>query len=114
MFFFFFRDFQRDFIPGSIFPIYFFGLIFNLFIMVSVVSVPVRNVVKKYQDILYAKGVLFTVSSNMPIFEKDEKATRHFCAELFRDKEMFLEFLREVGLIKPRVVCPECKGFMNI
>lgn len=54
---------------------------------------------------------MFRVSSNRFIAGKDGSPTLYFCTEIFRNRKMFL---RNVSLIKPGFVRPNCLENMSI
>lgn len=75
--------------------------------------VPVKEVVLKYQDLLKEK-VLMRISSNRLILGKNGVGSRLFYMELFRNRELFMDFLREVGLIKSNNICEKCGKNMKL
>lgn len=70
------------------------------------------SVVKKYQEILSTK-LSFTFSNRRPTLGKDGEANRFFLFHLCNDKKLFIDFLKETGLIISELKCDKCEAPMN-
>lgn len=70
------------------------------------------SVVKKYQEILLT-NLNFTFSNRRPTLGRDGEANRLFLFHLTNDKKLFIEFLKETGLIISELNCDKCEASMN-
>lgn len=60
--------------------------------MAPLVCIPVKDVVKKNQDILYEEGRIVRVSNNKRIVGKDGRATLNFLQRFLQIERCFLIF----------------------
>lgn len=72
----------------------------------------VYSVVKKYQETL-SVNLKFTFSCKRPTLGRVGEANRLFVFYLCSDKQLFLEFLKETGLIMKELRCEKCYSPMK-
>lgn len=77
------------------------------------VQVPVCSVIDRYRTILKDK-VKFQFSGNRQVLGNTGEINRFFLFELVRERDIFLDFLKDTGLIKSQLNCLKCQGEMKL